>query len=302
MSDKKVTPPPMRKMVLLKLKLNALIRQCTSTASSAVQLLFAVAAVGAMLYMSTRAPEVHDAYLRWNVGSRVYKIQGQLKGGGGTGFALKAPSGTNYIITNSHVCDHVKDLSPDKNSVLVVSDDGSAVRRRIISISDQTDLCLVEGMPGIEGLSLGSEPGVGQTVYVLGHPHLRPLTLQHGEIVGQEDIEILDHIISTGDPFLDILTQANATAACNMPKNRIVEVPIMMGIMGQPPQEVGKLKLCIVVTEGAYLSTVTIFPGNSGSPVVDFWGKVVGVAFASDSTNWGSIVSIDDLREFIRRY
>jgi serine protease Do len=49
-----------------------------------------------------------------------------------------------------------------------------------------------------------------------------------------------------------------------------------------------------------YLSTCQIMPGNSGSPVVNYRGQVMGVAFAADSdVHWGLIIPLEDLKYFL---
>jgi S1-C subfamily serine protease len=107
-----------------------------------------------LLYMAVRAPELHGYWLRSSVGSKVYTIKDNPKSGGGTGFAIQAPSGASYILTNDHVCN----VSKDKQTVLVQNESGLNMRRRILARADFTDLCLIEGIPGVEGLKLSSVP------------------------------------------------------------------------------------------------------------------------------------------------
>ena len=54
--------------------------------------------VGSLGLLASRVSEIHSLYLRGKVGSRVYMIKADPKSGGGTGFQIKAPSGTNYIM------------------------------------------------------------------------------------------------------------------------------------------------------------------------------------------------------------
>jgi S1-C subfamily serine protease len=288
MSSKKITPPPMRKSVLLKIKLKNLAAKLKPILKNAIALSLIMGSLG---YLLLKGPELHGLYLRTTVGSKVYKIQGKLGGGGGTGFAVKAPSGIDYIVTNSHVCEGALSQSEDKTSLLVVNEDG-AMRRKIIENSDFTDLCLLEGLPGVEGLSVGSEPSIGQVIAAVGHPRLRPLSISRGEVVGRTDVQIVAYVMKSGDERLDAVLGAE-DGKCDLPKNKIEEVDHWL---------FGHVKLCTNVTKDTIMSTVVIFPGNSGSPIVDFWGNVTGVAFASDGTNWALIVSNKDLKQFLRRY
>lgn len=287
---KKIVPPPMRKSVLLKAKMKALAAKLKEPVKSAIAILLVASSIG---YVSLKAPEIHGHFLRQKVGSKVYKIQGRLDGGGGTGFSVEAASGQTYIVTNSHVCTGALTQSEDKTSLLVVSDGGRVQRRKIIENSDFTDLCLLEGLPSGSGLSLGSEAGMGEKAYVVGHPRLRPMSVSSGEVVGLEDIKIMDHIMR-GHPFLDqMLPPEMLGDKCDMPKNEIYTIE---------DTPIGPVQLCLDVTKGAQMTTIIIHPGNSGSPMVDAFGRVEGVAFASDGTNWGYAVSLADLKKFLSRY
>jgi S1-C subfamily serine protease len=252
-----------------------------------------VVAVGSATLLMTatlllKMDEFHNLYLRSVVGDKVYMVKGKMNGGGGTGFAVQAPSGQSYVVTNSHVCEGVlrQTADPAANQVIVVTPTGPMVRR-ILQNSDTTDLCIIEGIPGVTGLQLGEMLMNGEFAFVVGHPLLRPLTVTRGEIVGKMDVTILDHFMEDGED----------DAKCSKPKNLILHTEIdFFGIIKIP------VKVCLVITKAATMTTATIFPGNSGSPLVDWMGNIVGVAFASDNTNWGIAVSLSDLRSFLSHY
>lgn len=282
MSKNNATPPPFNPQPNKLQKLKKLLRE------RALSLLSVCMVVGSLGYLVHKTPDIHRLFLNLKVGSKVYMIKATPNSGGGTGWAVKAPSGTSYIITNSHVCDYLQQVDPS-NTALVVGEN-ETMRRRIIENSDFTDLCLIEGLPGVEGLSIGSEPALQETLYAVGHPRLRPLTITEGSVVGREDAQILYGVIEVDGQ------STGFTNKCDLPKQSIVDLDVD-GLFG--PMHV---KLCITTTKGAYLSGITIYPGSSGSPVVDDWGRVVGVAFAADSTNWAAIVSRSDLLKFINNY
>jgi len=235
-----------------------------------------------------KTPEIHRAYLRHKVGSRTFMIKGKKDGGGGTGFQILAPSGQTYIMTNSHVCEGALTQSEDKDSLIVMDDSGNYIRRRVLENSDFTDLCLLEGMPGVEGLKLAKSPVMlGDTGFIVGHPLLRPLSVSEGEVVGLKDVKIAVAQINSPED----------EQRCSLLKNEIVSLDMdMYGIVKIP------IKLCLNVTKAALMTTILIFPGNSGSPMVNAYGEVTGVAFAADATSWGYAVSLRDVRRLLLLY
>lgn len=225
--------------------------------------------------MILKLPEYHYEYVRNVVSAKVVKITNFDKTSGGTGFHVRSPSGKTYILTNAHVCSIEKD-----GEVLVTDENEHSMIRKVIERSDFTDLCLVEGVPGTKGLLLGSEPKIGEIVAVIGHPKLMPTTVSRGEIIGQQEIDVIDHVIESKDD------------KCDLPKNRKDEMDFFFF----------RLPVCLIHIQ-AYLSNVVILPGNSGSPVVNFYGHVVAVAFAGDSqSNWGFFVTLKDVKKFLKKY
>ncbi len=248
--------------------------------------------------LAANAPAIHKSWIRSSVGDNVFMIalrddSGQIAGGG-TGFMVTAPSGVNYILTNAHVCEAFPD-----GTLQVRLKDGRFVPRRIIEVSDKTDLCLAEGLAGYKGLKLADEVKIGQTLHIVGYPVLQPLSVEDGEVVGKSLVEF-PYAIIIDDEEAELEEELETYAGGAMTTKECSSKPKFK--VGEFNTWLGPLKVCILSLQ-AYETTITSFPGNSGSPVVDFWGNLSGVLYAGSSrTNWGLVITLDDVREFLAPY
>lgn len=259
------------------------------------------------------APKAHKTALNNYVGSKVVMIVSDNpdttdRYGGGTGFHVVAPSGKTYIVTNRHVCRGAK------NDTMWAAVRGTTKYHpvKIIERSSFTDLCLVEPLPGIEGLKVGVEPYIGQQVAAIGHPNLQPKTYTEGDVVGT-----VLYTIAIGAIGREGFTKGD----CSGRDNYIVKYRLSQLIRDSMKQKNGldsslynlievenlfsdKLKneyvdVCLMRTS-AMVTTAMIWHGSSGSPVVDFWGNVVGVMYAVGGDNfWGRAITLLDLEQFL---
>jgi len=243
-----------------------------------------------LVTVSIMAPKVHGLLVRKYVGSKVVmltnvnpsKLQRGQGFGGGTGYHIKAPSGKTYIMTNRHVCE----MMPE-NEIFVNSPSGAVYAKKIIERDTNTDLCLVEGLDGVSGLDLSSgRLSYGQTVAAIGHPELLPVTMTMGEVIGPESVNI----------GLGIIGRDLTQEACLKYNNRNIQT---YGL-GQGGLLLGMVEVC---TEhvNAIVTTVPIYHGSSGSPVVNFWGKVVGTMFAiGEEGFWGRFVTATSIKDLLK--
>lgn len=217
--------------------------------------------------------QLHNDYLNLKRTS-IVKLTSADGTSGGTGFYVKTPSGKIVTMTNGHVCR----LATDG---IILSDDGRIKAPvKVIAQYEDNDLCIVAAPDKIKsGLSVAGSVREGEDVYVLGHPLLMPKTLVAGEVSGGVLAEILQGINMPceGKTYKKIIPDPNDFAA------------LIFGVQWY----------CVRTTQ-ATIVTANILPGNSGSPVLDVFGHVVGVAFAGQpGTSRGLIVPLDDVKNFL---
>lgn len=227
-------------------------------------------------YVLAQFPQLHRDYIRFSVASKTYYMSNEAGNHGGTGVHVKAASGKTYLITNAHVCE------VGENGIIWVSDGTRRMPKRIIESSPVTDLCLVEPVEGVSGLSLGSAPRVGQLVHAIGHPRLQPTTMTTGEVVAQQEVMVMDFMIANDED----------RAKCSKPKQKIFKAQSFFG----------EVEVCVVDIQ-AYSTTINIIGGSSGSPMVDWKGDLVGLMFAGDEElHWGMAVVYSDIKTFLSAY
>lgn len=194
--------------------------------------------------------------------------------GGGTGFAVKAPSGITYTITNNHVCEIA-----ENGKMRAVWDNGRSVIIDVLETDKQHDICILDGLPLTEGMEVSmQELQVGDPAFVIGHPLLMPNTFAEGLVRDRTNMVV---IMGQGD--------ARECKALGL-KHRTV------------PGWLGEQDVCYEEYD-AFDTSINGYPGNSGSPVFNFQGQIVGLIFAGNNfTNQLSYVPLEYLHDLIRTY
>ena len=161
--------------------------------------------------------------------------------GQGTGFVVSLKSGS-YILTNAHVCENGDDV------IWVKHKEERFIPRKIIEYPSELnpDICIIESIPGMKGLKLGTDWHSFEMVWSLGFPK-------------------------------GIKQKRSGTIGGEMYRTRRFDFNF-------------------------YYVNFPAQPGQSGSPVVNRYGEVIGIIFAGDDDGRTFVVSISEVLDFLRPY
>lgn len=193
--------------------------------------------------------------------------------GGGTGFVVHTPSGRKYTLTNAHICH----MTSSGGALRAISKEGVSLYLQVLNVAKDRDLCVLTPFPGKAGLELATDLREGQTIYVVGHPHLLPNTPSSGLFTYQDTVQIADPSAASADE-------------CDRIDGNWTEFKTIFGPMS----------VC-VQSRMAGFTNATIYPGNSGSAVTNSDGDVVGVIFAGDGV-LGYFVPRSLVEDFLNKY
>lgn len=168
----------------------------------------------------------------------------------GTGFLIAGEPGV-YVITNDHIVAGARDLR-------VALVDGSEVTAKVLGRDPKLDLALLS----LVAPAPSNSPGSAGSADGLEAAHARIARLEGLPIGDSDALRVGEWVVALGNPF-----GREVTAAA--------------GIISATGDERGSLVGTPTMTYGAYLQTdARIHRGNSGGPVIDTAGRVVGVAVA----------------------
>jgi S1-C subfamily serine protease len=220
-----------------------------------------------LLVISNLSLDIHEQLLYSVKGNSVVKLTKSFAGrSGGTGSQIVAPSGKEFILTNAHVCG-------DRKELIAHTQLTKPKKVKVIRVYKKHDLCLVEAIKGLPALRIANSIIPREKVYVIGHPALRPLTLESGRFVSDKTISM------------------------RVPCSTKVKPTILIKFRNY------RLAMCVKSFKSQLVNAI-IYPGNSGSPLLDKFGNVVGVIFAGrlDQPNAAYTVPLKSVKAFLKNH
>lgn len=190
-----------------------------------------------------------------------------------SGEQVRATSGVDYILSAGH-CSVLKD---EAGNIKVITESGKELSRRVIAEDPNSDLLLIEGLPGLKGLPLAKSVTVSQHIRTFTHGGGLDTYKTEGELIQDQKVKIL---------ISPIFSEDDREACAKLPKYRIADL--------------GFVQACALDVMET-VSTASIIPGSSGGMVVDDSGELVGVVSASDG-KMGYFVRLSDIRTFVNSY
>jgi hypothetical protein len=238
---------------------------CSLNRLGGVAILFILLApLYTILFTQTIKPHASQEFSKTSV--MITRYDGRS---GGSGVILSSKRNESKVLTNSHVCEVVK------NGGLVRSDDKKGMVK-YYQRSNIHDLCLITVSTNfkINTVLAPEEPEIYEDATVSGHPRLLPNILTKGHFSGHEMITIMIGI-----------------RVCTPEEQENPNSSMYCLLLGGFP---------VIKNYEAQVISATIQPGSSGSAVFNDKGEIAGLVFAgSGDFGYGMIVPYSYVANFI---
>lgn len=233
------------------------------------RMIVALMILGAYLMLSSSAASQGELFRR-GAEQTVMLLNPDNLNSGGTGFAVRVGDKV-YTMSNAHVC------SVSKRGYMVARKGGQDQFLQILAVSENSDLCLLQRLPGYTGLELADEVSMFEGSYLVGHPLLMPISVSAGWVRARGTFPI-DY--------------------CNSKKNG-ERLPRIIRPQEQAEDILGLLTADCVKLRSSIITNHDSKPGNSGSAVINDQAEVVGVLFAGDGQGTSLMVPLNEIKAFV---
>jgi S1-C subfamily serine protease len=243
------------------------------------------------LFVSIKGKYIHEQTLFNYMNPKVVKVTNLAEQGSGTGSQVRLPSGNNIILTNRHVCE----LRDEDGLMTLIDFAGVRHRRPVLKIDTEHDLCAIAAIDVKgEAIRIGDPLIVSDHVFVVGHPRGRATSLTSGQIVELN----YKATINYGSPRPGEVCWGESVSLDAILDKMGVTDPNMRQFM---KMLLGYQDFCMK-TLNSTVTTAPGEPGNSGSPVVDFYGRLIGVLYAGESESAlnSILVPFEDVNKFLQ--
>lgn len=188
-----------------------------------------------------------------------------------SGEQVRAASGKDYVLTAGH-CRSIVESGHGK----LIAEDGKEYPAKLITEDGDSDLLLLEGVPGLRGLAIAKSKADRQEVRTFTHGAALKAYKSSGVLIQDKGVKI---------GLFPILSKADADH-CSMPKHSI-----FMDFF---------VPMCILSVDETY-STAFTAPGSSGGAVVDESGDLIGVSSAGGG-GYSLFVRLIDIQKFMLQF
>lgn len=216
--------------------------------------------IGLCLLSLVAVPFLHST----NPKSKIVRIYKEGKGMC-SGEQVQGASGTNYILTAGHCAVFIEDGSVD-----VETEDHKKLKRHVVAEDPNSDLMLIEGLPGIKGFSIANA----------AYPADWVKTITHGWNLDTYQTEgTLIQISKIDAPLFSIEEGRKCTGMAKLRQEG---------------------EYCIM-SVWEMISTAMIVPGSSGGAVLNNDNELVGVV-SCGSPPFSDFVTLSDIKAFLKNY
>lgn len=232
---------------------------------SLIRRLIIIALAISMAMCASKSMAKSDDYIRHRV-VRLKSAQGMC-----SGEQVRAPSGKDYILSAAH-CMGIADANGVFN---VIDEDGNSMGRKLIAEDPDSDLILLEGLPGVRGLDIAQAASRFQHVRTFTHGHNFDTYTTEGVLVQESNVTI---------PTSIAIGEEAEKKCISQPKYRLINI-------------FGPINVCALSVD-EQVTTAVIVPGSSGGPIVDDKGRLIGVASATGE-GFSYLVRLSDIQRFL---